>query len=150
MEANICHIINGDSILLKKATRGVSKGKWNAPGGKIDDGETPEESVKREALEETGLAVSSLLYHGKLTFHIKGKDEVINDYIFSTKTFTGKLTPSEEGELRWFDKEDIPYDQMWPDDLVWLNLMFAGKKFDGDFYFNEDYSIMLNCEIRFK
>ena len=48
IEATICHIIRGRKLLLKKATRGISVGKWNAPGGKLEPGETPEQCARRE------------------------------------------------------------------------------------------------------
>lgn len=35
----------------------VANGKWEVPGGKIEFGESPEEAVKREILEETGYSV---------------------------------------------------------------------------------------------
>ncbi len=45
-------------VLIKKG-RGPYKGRWDLPGGKIDFGETPEEALKREIMEETGLKISS-------------------------------------------------------------------------------------------
>ena len=72
IEATICHVIRGRRLLLKRANRGISVGKWNAPGGKIEAGETPEECAQREVLEETGLSVSRLflsrdahIHHGR-------------------------------------------------------------------------------------
>lgn len=48
------YIIDGERVLL---IRHKKLGKWLPPGGHIDPGETPPEAAKREALEETGLAV---------------------------------------------------------------------------------------------
>ena len=56
---------------MKLAVRGISKGRWNFPGGKIDAGETPREGSDREVLEETGLIVSEAHYHGKALFRIR-------------------------------------------------------------------------------
>jgi len=46
---------------------------------------------------------------------------------------------------RWFKIEEIPFDQMWPDDKYWLPLLLDGKNFRGKFYFEgrklSDYQI---------
>src|SRR5712664_847056 len=68
IEATICHVVRGRRLLLKKANRGISDGKWNAPGGKSEPGEEPEQCARREVFEETGLKVYELFYHGALTF----------------------------------------------------------------------------------
>ena len=46
-------IIDGKVILVKRRDCPV----WVLPGGKIDDGETPEEAIIRETKEETGYDV---------------------------------------------------------------------------------------------
>jgi mutator protein MutT len=45
-------------VLIKKA-RGPFKGKWDLPGGKSDFGESPEEALKREIREESGIKIKS-------------------------------------------------------------------------------------------
>ncbi|MDG7029492.1 MAG: NUDIX domain-containing protein, partial [Nitrososphaerota archaeon] len=72
IDATVCHIIKGHRLLLKKATRGISAGKWNGPGGKIEPGETVAQSVVREVKEETSLSVADPLYPGKLEFYLNG------------------------------------------------------------------------------
>jgi 8-oxo-dGTP diphosphatase len=136
-EATLCHVIRGDKILLKKATRGISAGKWNAPGGKIDPGETPEQCAKREVLEETGLRVSDLLYHGVLDFMMDGRRTVhLRGHLFSTRKATGRLRSSEEGPVKWVPLDGLPLDEMWEDDRYWMPLMLMGVKFDAAFAYD--------------
>ena len=47
-------------IILIKKGRGPYKGRWDLPGGKIDFGESPQDALEREVMEETGLKVKSL------------------------------------------------------------------------------------------
>jgi hypothetical protein len=51
----------------------------------------------------------------------------------------GRLRKSVEGELNWFAKAQIPYDQMWQDDQVWLHLLLEGRSLVGNFYYSEGY-----------
>lgn len=49
IKATLCEIIQNDEILLQRKVLGkFGEKKWNGPGGKIRDDETPEECVKRE------------------------------------------------------------------------------------------------------
>lgn len=48
-------VVNNKILLIEKA-RGPHKGKWDLPGGTIEFGETPYETLKREFLEETGIS----------------------------------------------------------------------------------------------
>lgn len=52
-------IKKADSALFIKKARGPHTGKWDLPGGGFEFGESPEETLKREIKEETGLTVSS-------------------------------------------------------------------------------------------
>jgi len=84
-----------------------------------------------------------------MDFYLDGKNEVaIHSHLFSTKTFLGNLRSTEEGEVRWFDRKDIPFKEMWPDDIYWMDLMLQGKKFDASFHFNNDNSAIVKHFIR--
>lgn len=48
-------LIENNKILLIKKARGPHKGKWDLPGGSIEFGEEPYETLKREFYEETGI-----------------------------------------------------------------------------------------------
>ena len=52
----VCHIFKNDRLLLQKKSKGLfGSGKWNGVGGKLKLNQTPEEGVRREVFEETGL-----------------------------------------------------------------------------------------------
>jgi 8-oxo-dGTP diphosphatase len=137
IEATICHIVRGRRLLLKKATRGISVGKWNGPGGKLETGESPEECARREVKEETGLRVSRLFYHGTITFVMDGgKTLHTRGHLFSTSKAEGRARSSAEGPVRWFPIDNLPIDEMWEDDLFWIPLMLRGIRFDATFTYD--------------
>lgn len=150
VEATLCHIIDGDKILLQRKSAGLfGEGKWNGVGGKLKAMETPHEGAAREALEETGLLVLNLKLHGVLNFYFGDRDEL--DWVvhvFSTITFEGRLKPSGEGVLRWFAVDEIPYGEMWQDDEHWLPLLLEGRRFDGDFYFNKEGTELIDFDLK--
>jgi 8-oxo-dGTP pyrophosphatase MutT (NUDIX family) len=152
IEQTLCHVKSGKRLLLKRANRGISVGKWNAPGGNVEDGESPEECAIRELFEETGLKVTSLFRHGIMNFYnAYGKNELdVVVHLFSTETFGGEIRHTEEGEVRWFDKDKLPFDEMWDDDRYWLDLMLDGRRFDADFHFDKKDKKVVKYSVTFK
>lgn len=147
-DLTVCHIIDGSRLLLIKNVRGISKGKWNAPGGKIEAAETPEEGAIREVQEETGLKIADLAYHGPLNFYMDGQEALsFTVHLFSTKGFGGEVKSSSEGEVKWFDIDKIPYEEMWDDDIYWMPLMLKGRRFAVDFYYDKDNKKVVRCIV---
>lgn len=149
-KVNVCYIINKDGqILLQKKRRGFGRGKWNGPGGKIELGETPEESVIREVEEETGLKIKRVKKAGELEFIFPDKN--INNYChaFICDDFEGKPEDNGEGELKWFDKKELPFDKMWDDDKYWLPKVLIGEYVNMRFNFNEEGGVInfINLKI---
>ena len=68
VKATLLFIWKGDQLLLIRKKRGLGAGKINAPGGKIDPGETPLQAAERELLEELGVraegTVETTVYKG--------------------------------------------------------------------------------------
>jgi 8-oxo-dGTP diphosphatase len=114
VEAVICHIRRGNRILLQKKASGLfGEGKWNGVGGKLDDGESPLHCVVRETEEESGLQIESPKELGSLQFFRKSNnnlDWLVHVYL--ANRFKGRITRSREGELRWFNVKELPFETM--------------------------------------
>jgi 8-oxo-dGTP diphosphatase len=149
VEATLCAIIcDGRILLQRKAAGRFGEGKWNGAGGKLIPGETPVEGVIREVLEETGLRIREPRRHGVLDHYFGDRlTPAWSVHVFSATDFEGEPVGGEEGELRWFPMEEIPYGEMWDDDIHWLPLLLEGRDFDGAFYFNGDASRLLDFRL---
>ncbi len=91
------------------------------PAGTMDDGETPEEAVLREAGEETGLPDLTIVRMlGRHTFDARpfGRDELHDRWFFH-------LTCAAPTPDRWMHNEDDPFDapgKSIPFELFWVPL----------------------------
>lgn len=101
-----------DRILLIKRATVPFRGYWALPGGKVDAGETIEETVVREVKEETGIEVEIVEKIGE--YHENGvQDGVEYDYYpacFLVKPVGGKIERQEreiEG-IKLFNLKEIP------------------------------------------
>jgi 8-oxo-dGTP diphosphatase/2-hydroxy-dATP diphosphatase len=141
----LCIIHKDSKILLGMKKRGFGAGFWNGFGGKVKEGEPIEEAAKRETKEEVGVVPLDLKKMGILRFQFKGEPEILEVHVFSCSNFEGEIKETEEMKPKWFKIEEIPFDQMWPDDKYWLPLLLDGKNFRGKFYFEgrklSDYQI---------
>lgn len=136
-------------LLLKKSKGLFGEGKWNAPGGKIQPGESAEECAVREVLEETGLSVRNPANVGMVHFYKNSRrDEPEWDgHVFTCREFDGSLVAGREGALQWFSKNRFPYDEMWEDDRLWSHLAVEGRRFEGWFYYSGDFEKLENHKI---
>ena len=149
-EAVLCYIRDRGRVLLQRKAEGrFGGGFWNAPGGKIIDGESPEQAAAREVQEETSLTVRDLADHGTLTFFLRGIDEPdIHVRIFVAGGFEGTVEANDEGPLEWIPDDALPYDEMWEDDRLWVPHVLAGLRICASFRFSEGYGRLLEHEVR--
>lgn len=136
-EATLCFIIeNGDTLLIEKK-RGVGSGLYNGPGGKLEENESHEECAVRETIEEVNVRPEDLEKIGELEF-LFGEDPFMFVHVFTAESHSGEPEESEEARPEWFKTENIPLDEMWPDDKYWIPKMLDGEKFLARFNFDED------------
>ena len=136
IEATLCFVVRDGQVLLIEKRRGLGEGWYNGPGGKLEAGETPRECAVREVREEVGIDVEpeALTKAGELTFCQNGEKHT-HCHVFRTDRFSGTPTSSAEAHPEWVDIPDVPYDQMWEDDRLWLPGVLKGKTVHGRFRF---------------
>ena len=124
-QTTLCYIEKDNCYLMLhriKKENDENKDKWIGIGGKFEDKESPEDCVLREALEETGLTLTSYRYRGIVTFV---SDIWPTEYmhLFHADGFTGEVKSCDEGVLEWLPKSDLYSLPMWEGDRIFLDLL---------------------------
>lgn len=146
--AVLCFVRNRPKheILLIHKKTGLGAGLINAPGGRIEKGESPEQAAIRETSEEVGLVVNNLTFSGDLYFQFTNGHS-IRGYVFQTDLWSGELVETDEADPFWCHEVNIPYSKMWADDSWWLPQMLADRQFCGRFIFDEDKMISMSLDV---
>ena len=142
--ANLCFILKNDQLLLIRKKRGLGAGKINAPGGKIEPGETALASAIRETREEVGVTPIAPEKRGELCFQF-ADGYSLHCTVFLAFDCAGEPIETPEAAPFWNPAGQIPYEEMWEDDRHWLPLLLEGKTFCG--YFTFDGEEMKSREI---
>jgi 8-oxo-dGTP diphosphatase len=143
-DAVLCFIRNGCRVMLIHKKTGLGAGKINAPGGRVERGETFEQTAVREVQEEIGLTPTGLAQVAELNF-IFTNGYSLRGIVFFASGYSGTPISTREADPFWCEVAEIPYDRMWEDDRHWLPRVLAGEKVLGRFIFDDDR--MLSMDI---
>lgn len=127
----LCYIEQDGKYLMLhriKKAHDENQGKWIGVGGKFEPKESPEECVLREVREETGLTLTDYRLRGIITF-VSDLYETEYMYLFTASAFAGTLTDTEEGVLRWVDKQEVLSLPHWEGDGIFLKLLAENAPF---------------------
>lgn len=76
------------------------------PGGKPEEGESPEQCIRREMQEEHGVAVSNLRYFGDFSDKAANEDDMLCMHVYTGEIIGEPQPGAEITEQRWFAKDD--------------------------------------------
>lgn len=124
-ETTLCYIQQDNRYLMlhrTKKRKDPNEGKWIGVGGGLEPGETPEECLLREVLEETGLTLTQYTYRGLIHF-LSDTWESEEMHLYTAREFIGQLHPCDEGELAWIERTRLFSLPMWEGDRIFLKLL---------------------------
>jgi ADP-ribose pyrophosphatase YjhB (NUDIX family) len=99
---------DGRYLLLRRA-REPRRGIWNLPGGFVEPFEAPEEAVRREVAEETGLEIQIKGPIGAFPSPYADTGRATLDLAYLCRLVGGELVLSEESdEAEWFEPGSFP------------------------------------------
>ena len=129
--STLCYVTRGNDVLMLhrvKKKNDINKDKWIGIGGKFEENESPDECLLREAMEETGLMLTSWQCRGIVTFLTEtGFGEYM--YLFTADGFEGELKECDEGDLQWVSREFLNGLPKWEGDQIFLDLLWQDAPF---------------------
>lgn len=105
--------------------------KWIGVGGKCEEGESPDDCVRREVWEETGLQLTDVRYRGLVTF-VLAPYPTEYMHLYTATGWQGELiegTDCPEGVLEWVDKSRVPQLPIWEGDKIFFRLLEEERPF---------------------
>lgn len=125
INTTLCYIEKNNKYLMLhriKKQNDLNQDKWIGIGGKFETRESPEQCVRREVLEETGLIMGKCSYRGIITF-VSDKWPTEYMHLFTCNDFSGKIKDCDEGVLEWVEKNVIYNLPLWQGDKIFLKLI---------------------------
>lgn len=136
--ATLCYVIDDvkkRTLMLHRVKKenDMHEGKWNGLGGKLENGESPEDCVIREVKEESGLTIINPHLHGFITFPAFDGFEDWYVFLFTANKFEGDLIESNEGNLEWIDNNKVCDLNLWEGDKEFMKWLYDEKFFSAKF-----------------
>lgn len=119
-------LIRGDKVFIGQRKFGKQLAcLWEFPGGKMEDGETPQECLVREMREEFGVEVTIREFFGENTYHYKPGSIRLLAYLVDWTG--GQLTPVDHQDCRWVSFDDLENYEFVPADIPFVQRLKKSK-----------------------
>lgn len=125
----LCYLIRKGRYLMLhrvKKKNDINHDKWIGVGGHFEPGESSEDCVRREVLEETGYTLLSQRFRGIVTFVCHRADgETVTEYmhLFTSEDFCGEEISCDEGDLEWIPISEVCDLPIWAGDKIFFRLL---------------------------
>jgi 8-oxo-dGTP diphosphatase len=118
-------LVRNGRVLLGRRKLEPRKGYWDIPGGFLEEGEEPLDGLRREFLEETGIAVEPVAWLGAFVDRYDASFVLGLTWIVSGD---GEPRAADDiEELTWFAPDELPTEMGFPTQDTVLELWAAGR-----------------------
>ena len=138
---NMCMVSDGSRVLVENR----KDPGWPGiafPGGHVEAGESLTASVIREIREETGLLIENPRLCGMKDWEEEDGTRIVV-LLYAAEKFTGEIHASEEGEVFWMEKRDLPRAALAYGMLDTVKVFVDSGI--SEFYFYEDAGVWKNA-----
>ena len=125
LNTTLCYLQRDGKYLMLHRTKkenDLNHDKWVGVGGKFEPNESPDECLKREVLEETGLTLTDYRCRGVVTF-VSDQWEGEYMYLYTADGFSGTMRECDEGALEWVDMDAVESLPLWVGDKIFFRLL---------------------------
>lgn len=132
INSTLCYIEKDGAYLMMhriKKENDVNHDKWVGVGGKLEEGESPDQCVERETLEETGFKLRKYRLRGIIEFY---SDEYEDEkmYLYTATEYERIKNPvSDEGILEWVPKSEVCNLPIWEGDRLFFEELELDRGF---------------------
>ncbi len=137
--ATLCYVRrDGRTLMLLRNRKkdDYHEGKYNGLGGKFEPGESPEQCMRRELLEESGLQAVESRLNGMITFPTFDGTNDWYVFIYTITDTEGDLIDSDEGELHWIDDDRLLGLNLWEGDRIFIPWLSRPGVFSARFVYD--------------
>ncbi|MGI0481940.1 8-oxo-dGTP diphosphatase MutT [Geminocystis sp. CENA526] len=95
----------GQILIDRRLPTGLMANLWEFPGGKIEQGETPQDCIKREIKEELGITIEVDRALTEITHNYS--EFIVTLYVYVCRIIEGEPQPLECSEVRWVTSSEL-------------------------------------------
>ena len=130
-----CFLIKNNKVIVTKYKQGNRKeGYYDIPGGKIEEGEIPEQTAIREMKEETGIDIKNLKHKGIMTIEYPDRKFIFDTFI--TSEYVGEPQEFNENTSEWIDIQELLRKEKILSNIMILDRFFIKGIIDDNYNFN--------------
>ncbi|MEJ2157432.1 MAG: (deoxy)nucleoside triphosphate pyrophosphohydrolase [Desulfobacteraceae bacterium] len=116
---------NGKVFIAKRKPPGRMPGMWEFPGGKVEEGETPELCLQRELREELDIDAEVGEHIG--TNRHKYDFYTVDLMAYRTKIIAGRIKLNDHAEMAWVSPDEIGRFEFAPADVPFVEMIRRGE-----------------------
>lgn len=119
-------IKDGLILIARRNANDRLANKWEFPGGKVEEGETPEECLRREMREEFDIEVDVGDFFTESIYHYEHGSIMLLAYFTSWKS--GEISPAVHDDISWVTPEQLGNYDFAPADIPIVNKLYIEMK----------------------